>query len=439
MPEPKSLLEAARVRLRSKVPPHAPMKRPELTELVNQYMLRHHPDEGREQLLGAGDLARMERAGVWWPSWVRREAFRAVLGVDNDADLGFMSAPERRAREIATFGSAAAESAGHDDARPAGPRNAPASADSLPVNVLPAVVGPEDISELRDDADQFRLWDARSGGSGVRQAALDRVHFAVRILNQVPCPDRYRRDLYSAVGRLAQAAAFMAFDGKKYADATKLFVFGKDCAEEADDWGLRASIYSSMARQAFWQDKPDAGRTCIEYARVRIDRLTPTEQAMVSAVHARALAKLGQVREAVMAVRGADDAFAAATADVGYAAYYDEAEHHGETGHALSDLAMHGYYRAEAARRLTTAIGLHGQDYVRSRTFCEIQLAMQQMNCGDPYEAAALGFQAVEDAVSIRSTRVNDTLLELYKVAGRRVRHRAAAELRERIGTLVSV
>jgi hypothetical protein len=426
------------MRLRSMVRPGEPMGPAELTRLVNQYIERNHPENGRQHLLGPKDLGRLERQGVRWPHEVRREALRSVLGVDSDADLGFMPPRRHSADEVTALSSAVADAASQAGARPAGPRHAPASADSLPTTKLPTVVGLEDISQLRDTADQFRLWDASHGGGVLRQAALDRVHFAARMLKEVACHDRYRKDFYAAVGRLAQAAAFMSFDGKNYTDATKLFVFGKDCAEEAGDWSLRASIYSSMARQAFWQGDPEEGRTCIEFAMVRLDRLTPTEQAMVHAVHARALAKFGRVREALTAVCKADEAFAAATADVGYAAYFDAAERDGETGHALSDLAVRGSYGAEAEQRLTNAIALHGPEYTRSRTFCRIQLAIQKMVTGDPYEASALGIQATEDAASIRSTRIDDTLLNLHRLAGRRVRIPVVAELRDRIEELVS-
>lgn len=438
MPEPQSLLEAARKRLRSVVSSDSVMGRPELTAHVNEYILRHHPDNGHEHLLAAGDLARMERRGVWWPSSVRREAFRAVLRVDHDADLGFFSPTERRAHQLAALSSTVTKPVSSAATRSAGPGRALASAAVLPETRLPAVVGPGDIRQLRDAADQFRLWDASHGGDTLRQAALDRVHFAVRMLKESSCPDRHRNDLYAAVGRLAQAAAFMAFDSRDNDHATRLFEFGKDCAEEAGDWSLRASIYSSMARQAFWQGDAEKGRTCIEFARVRDDLLTPTEQAMVHAVHARALAKCGQVQDAVTAVRKADEAFSAATADVGYAAYYDLAEHHGETGHALSDLAAHGRFGTEAERRLTTAIDLHGQDYLRSRTFCRIRLASQKMTAGDLDEAVALGVHATEDAVAIRSTRVNDTLRELCTLAGRHARNPGAADLRHQIRVLVS-
>ncbi|MFJ5984481.1 XRE family transcriptional regulator [Lentzea sp. NPDC092896] len=433
---PELPLRAARMRLPSEHKPGQTMGTAELTALVNRYIREHYPENGHDYVLGPKDLARLERQAVRWPHAVRREALRAVLGVEHDAELGFLPPSQRRAHDAARV-SVVASSGCHGPARASGTRHVPVTAQSLPAVVLPTVVGPDDINDIREAADLFRLWDASHGGGVLRQAALDRVHFAARLLG-VPCPDKHRKDLYSAVGRLAQAAAFMRFDAKEYGDATSLFTFGKDCAEEVDDWSLRASIYTSMARQAFWQGDAENGRTNIEYAMVRLDLITPTERAMVFAVHARALATFGQVREALEAVAKADDAFADATDDVGYAAYYDMAEHHGETGHALSDLVRHGGRGAEAAqRRLTTAIGLHGRDYTRSRTFCQLRLARMLLATGELQEGAAVGISAVEEAASIRSARIDGTVLDLGKLAAQRTGNPDVAELHGRIRALL--
>ncbi|SES29062.1 hypothetical protein SAMN05216188_13093 [Lentzea xinjiangensis] len=435
---PELPLRAARMRLPSEVKPGEVMSAAEVTALVNQYIQEHHPEGGRAHLLGPRDLARLERQAVRWPHAVRREALRAVLRVERDADLGFAPRSQRRAPDAAADSVVMVSGVRHTPTYVGDTLHVPATAQRLPTVDLPAVVSPGDIREIREATDLFRLWDASHGGGVLRQVALDRVHFAARLLD-VPCPSKYRRDLYSAVGRLAQIAAFMKFDAKEYDDATKLFMFSKDCAQEVEDWSLRASIYTLMARQAFWQGDAETARTHIEFAMVRLDRLTPTERAVVFAVYARALAKLGLVRETVEAVAKADDAFGAATGAVGYAAYYDEAEHHGETGHALSDLAGHGVGGVEAAKRLTTAITLHPEQYVRARTFCRLRLAGMLLATGELQEGAAMGISAVKDAASIRSARIDGTMLDLGRLAGRRTGNPDVAELHGRIRTLVPV
>ncbi|MGH3908058.1 MAG: Scr1 family TA system antitoxin-like transcriptional regulator [Pseudonocardiaceae bacterium] len=70
-------------------------------------------------------------------------------------------------------------------------------------------------------------------------------------------------------------------------------------------------------------------------------------------------AKMRRVRETLIAVGTADDQFAdsAPANDPPWMAYYDAAQHNGDTGHALFDLAIHGRSGTEATTRLTAAAG----------------------------------------------------------------------------------
>jgi len=125
---------------------------------------------------------------------------------------------------------------------------------------------------------------------------------------------------------------------------------------------------------------------------VRADRLTATERAMLHTAHARALAKMRRTRDALAAVGRADDEFAHATPanDPPWMAYYDHAQHVGDTGHALFDLAVHGCRPVEAAARLSDAVTGHTDAYARSRAISQTKLATLTMATRDLAEAAAL-------------------------------------------------
>lgn len=62
------------------------MSRQDLADLVNAYLakqnVRHAPLDG-------GYIGKLERGVHRWPQQAYRDAFRAILGVANDADLGF--------------------------------------------------------------------------------------------------------------------------------------------------------------------------------------------------------------------------------------------------------------------------------------------------------------------------------------------------------------
>jgi hypothetical protein len=134
-------------------------------------------------------------------------------------------------------------------------------------------------------------------------------------LLEATCPARLRPELFSAVGYLADTAGFMAFDAGAHDDAHRVFCFALTCAEQADDWHLRARVLSSMALQAIRTGRPDEGLTLAEQALVRADRLTATGQAMLHANRGLALAKMRRVSETLTAIGTAEDHFAHSTPD----------------------------------------------------------------------------------------------------------------------------
>src|SRR5262249_47625687 len=72
-----------------------PMSRQELAQELNDYLWNRYRIEER---LDANDIGKYERGPNRWPGVRRREAFRAVLKVDNDSQLGFyVNRRERRA------------------------------------------------------------------------------------------------------------------------------------------------------------------------------------------------------------------------------------------------------------------------------------------------------------------------------------------------------
>lgn len=194
-----------------------------------------------------------------------------------------------------------------------------------------------------------------------------------------------------------------------------------------------------MARQAIWCGDPDSGLTLVELALVRADRLTPTERAMLLSARARAQAKLGLTQQTVTTVGTADEEFGNARPadDPVWMRYYDDAQHAGDTGHALFDLAMNRQFVSETAARLATAVAGHTATYARARAISATKLASLTMITGDPTEAAAVGSRAVADAGTVRSRRAADDLRELDRFAAAHESVADVAELRQRIGRLL--
>jgi hypothetical protein len=288
-------------------------------------------------------------------------------------------------------------------------------------------VTPLEIEQIRNAASFFEGWDFAYGGGVVREAVMAQLRWSAALLD-VGCEASHRDNLFSAVGYLAHTCAFMAFDDLAISDARRMWRLALACAEQAGDWPLRATILSALARQAMWLGQFDEGLTLAELALVRADRLTAIEQAKLYATRARLLAAMGRHRDTLVALESADACFARAASDgvPPWMTYYDDAEHAGDTGHALADLALRDGRVADGRARLDAAIAGHTPEFARSAALCQAKLATLVMAVGDPHEAVGLGQGAIERAGPIRSRRLDHYLIELAEQSDK---HRAIADV----------
>lgn len=432
------LLRAARERLPSTVRPGRSTSRKELADLVNDLL---YGQRSTHSGFDANYVGKLERGDIRWPRDDYRAALRVVLRIGSDEELGFF---DPRTRVPATVedvnrrglltNAGAAMGIGLFGT-PAMTLLAPSRAEDLPRRV-----GREHIMRVVETADIFEHWDNSHGGTNAREIADEKLRHLGRLLS-LDCPRELRSDLHTALAQLAGVVAFMLFDAYEHDSARHRFMFALQCAEVGGNWHQRAMLLSYMARQAVWCGQPDEGLTYVEMGLVRSDRLTATEQAMMHTVRARALAKLGPPRaqEALVAVGTADESFARSESDEDppWMRFYDDAQHHGDTAHALYDIAMQTTLTTQAADRFAYSVRHHGPEYARSRAISRTKLASLTMAQGDPLDAAAIGRQALDDAGPVRSRRAADDLRELYRLAGPHAGTAEVDALRARIRATV--
>ena len=425
MPTPNEHLRQAREGIPSRQAPGECLSRQEVAELVNQWVYDHR---GKRVESDANYIGKLERGVIRWPCRLYREAFRAVLRVEADAHLGLHGRRKRsvsvgdvdRQQFLRLTGSVAV--------LPWLDLFGPSTPTPAPVKVTRV-----EIEQVRNAAAVFSSWDNAYGGGLAREAVLAQLRWSAKLLD-ASCDEALRPELFAAVAYLGGVAGFMAFDAYAHDDARRSFRFSLACAEQSGDWHLRARMLNLTARQAVWCGQPEQALTSAEMALVRSDRLTATERASLHTVRARALAKLRRTQEALAAVGAADDAFAHnnPAVDPLWMSFYDSAQHHGDTGHALFDLSTQGR-RTQAAQRLAHSVAHHAPSYVRSRAISHVKLAGLLMATGDPREAAAIGQKALDAADGLRSRRAVDYLWELHGFAGRHPKVTEAVELRNRI------
>lgn len=429
-------LRAARERTASLTSPEECLSRQELAELVNTWIWKHHK---KMAALSANYIGQLERGKISWPGKFYREALRAILGVSTDSALGFVNTRravvklkdvDRRQCLVTGLGVGALASAPVATLL--------ALLEISEPTPLPRRIGATEIEQIRTATQVFASWSRTYGGGLAREAVMGQLRWSAGLL-KATCPERLRPQLFAAVGYLADVAGFMAVDANAHEEAGRVYRFALACAEQADDWHLRAEILSSMAKQAIWTGQPDEGLTLAGQGLIRPDRLTAIGRSLLHTDQARALAKMRRVSETLAAVGAADDHFTHATPtdESPYMPYYSDARHAQLTGQALFDLALvGGYDPVQAATLLETAAD--GQpDYPGSRAICLAKLASLTMVTGDPLQAAALGHQALDLASAIRSRRATEELHELARYATAHQHLDEVAHLRHRIRALV--
>ncbi|GIG55707.1 transcriptional regulator [Longispora fulva] len=286
---------------------------------------------------------------------------------------------------------------------------------------VPRMVGQAEIDQVHASTSVFAGWDNQFGGGLARETVVAQLNWSMKLLHATIAP-AVRPDLFAAVAGLSAVAGFMAFDGLAHDDARRMFGFGLACSEESGDWRLRAGLLAAMARREIWCGNPDQGLTYAETAAVRSDRLTATIRAELSTIRARALAKLGPSRaqDALAAVGEADEHYAAVKRpeDPVWTAYYDDAQHAGDTAHALVDLQITGHH-TDAAQRLDTAVAGHTAAYARSKAMSAATLATLTLGTADRDEGIAQARVALQAARPLRSQRVTTGLRDLERALRR--------------------
>lgn len=419
-------------RLRTESPTHRgkTLSRQELGELVAAYVYNQY---GQVLVSDENWVGKVERGEITWPRQPQREALRAILGAPTDEVLGLHDRRRRAMvklddmdrRQMLKLGAATALSP------------VAAALEGLPPTPVPNRVGATEVQQVVEAAQVFASWDQVYGSGPTRAAVMAQLRWSAGLLDGM-YSSKLRSDLYSAVGYLSHTCGMVAFDAYAHDDARRVLRLALACAEEAGNWHLRAKVYSSLARQAVWLGDPDEGLTYTEHALVRSDRLTATERAMLNSAKARALARMLRIEDCMAAVGSADDSFAASdpAVDPSWMAYYDEAQHNGDTGHALWDLSINGH-PTEAADRFAAAVGGHKPSFARSRAISRTKWASLVMATGDPQEAAAIGRAAVLDAAPVRSHRLADDLRDLSRFAEPHSRLDEVAALRHDIASAV--
>lgn len=388
-------------------------------------------------------IGRLERGVLTWPHDYHREALRAYFGVTSDGELGFYSSrsvpappweddPMRRRAVLATLPLAGLVTPGMLAALVEA-----AAAETIPI---PRRVGADHVAQVRTLSRHAHQMSEQFGGGAVRDMLGAQVRWAVSLLDSHVDP-AVSRELHSAVGTMARYAGSSAHDAGADGAAHRYYQVALHCAEQAEDWWLRAAVLFGLARMAEYSGDGESALTLAQQSLVRPDRLTRLQLATLTSAEARAhgrrrneaacLATVGRIEDHAAAADPANESPA-------LVAFLSPAELSGETGCARWPLAMSGNGVAETTRLLRTAIGTYPTGRVRSRNSCLARLATLQFTHGDPHEAVITAGSYLDAARTVQSRRITGELTSLRDATAKHRKLAAVADLRRRLNTTLA-
>lgn len=413
-----------------------------LAELANAQV---ETDTGKPGAMDADYVSKLERGVHTWPGKHYRRALRTVLGAHTDADLGFCSTRSKAATVVddqfevaqgsddvkrqAFLRALAATVAGMAVGNPAAEALGRAATGDAPSRV-----GSVEVEQVNHAINLFGEWQDLYGGGVCKDAIEGQVKWATQLL-AADATGQVKDELYRSVGFLVDIAGWGAFDAGHHDVARNYFQLALYCAEQVNDWGLRANVLSDMARQAIYVGRPDDGLSLIELAQVRQDRQTPTVRAMLSVVRARTLAKVNRGEECYGAVIAAEDHFSNQNTsdDPPWITYFNAADLAGDGGHALLDVALVGAHVDDARDRLRQSVESYSTTQARARAFSLGKLAILELRVGDASHGIGYAEQALDAEASLKSRRAKDDLVDVNKALARRPKLTGTSELRSRI------
>ncbi|VVJ15084.1 Uncharacterised protein [Amycolatopsis camponoti] len=303
-----------------------------------------------------------------------------------------------------------------------------------------ARVGLADARRLEDVVAELRGLDYRYGGGACQVAVESRLPAAVALLDGVTKTVVLAR-LCTAVADLYNLAGWTNFDQDRPAAALAAFARALDLAVQAGNDDLQANIRYRVGRLHLHYGAVDAALA--EFARGREAALLAHSKlalAILSANQAWAHAKKADVAEALTYLRRAREEFAEAEGrePSPWDAFFGAADMAAMVGTVHGELAQvvdirHG---RDGIPALTDAIAGYGRGMTRSRSLTLIWLATVHALDGDLDVATAVGEEAIELAVVLRSPRTRHRLHSLSAAARRFSGNADAREIVDRVGDL---
>ena len=263
---------------------------------------------------------------------------------------------------------------------------------------------------IRDTTASFMQLDFQYGGGYLRGLLLNFFRETVLPKLRQDHPETERRDLFSAAAEVAQLLGWTSYDAGRHAAARMYFIQGLRLAREADDRMLGGRFLSNLSHQANYLGKFN---DALQYARAAHHAVmgvaTPSVNALLLAMEARALANLGEASACAEVMSRAETSLSRRSPDSepGWVSYVDEAEIGGEWAHCFRDLGQN-----DQALRFAEDV-ISGVPS-RTQAFMRMVGAKATFQDGNLDEAVSMAQQAVDLAGPLDSARYHQYLVDFH-------------------------
>ncbi|MGH3930533.1 MAG: helix-turn-helix domain-containing protein [Pseudonocardiaceae bacterium] len=254
----------------------------------------------------------------------------------------------------------------------------------------PASVEPIDeafIISLRTRMQELLALDAQVGGNETSAQALRLFRSAHRRIGASPCPKHLRRELYAAVGELAEIAGWFFYDADQQDIMRRINQEALYYLREAGHRSLELLTLQNMSMQAEHLNRPGEALNIVSSV-LENDRLSPRVESLFLARSAYALAQQQQQAEAVRTFQKAQALFLDGLRDndPGWAWWVDERQFAWFEARMWTELGQ----RDKSAQLFAEALADTLHHRVRRRYSRSVDLFENLINVGDWREAEQL-------------------------------------------------
>ncbi|OLF13197.1 hypothetical protein BLA60_06685 [Actinophytocola xinjiangensis] len=298
---------------------------------------------------------------------------------------------------------------------------------------VPQRIGEAEVTQLRAFTRALRTHDAAHGAGSCRDAILAHTHWAQSLLT-ADYTDQVRPDLLSAVAEARTLAGWTAHDLGLAREARQYLTQALQDTQQAGQPAHSAIVLYYLGRVPLDNGDPVEALKLFQLGQIAAQdsRLT-TPVAFLLANEAVAYAHLGDGRQAITALRRAEDEYAHTGQDDAHPEFthmFDEVALNTAAARVHSHLGLtDSEHREQAITRLARTFDQDNGGRGRQRAFNQAWLATCHLADGDPATGTTIGMHALDAARSITSPRLLEALAPLQAQTRRYPRHDEAREL----------